>query len=125
LAGRSGRRTVDWQWAARGPLTEKVSVVITDPDLPVVSGTRKLKAKCVWGLPDPGLTVTWVVGPSPAAVADAVASATVRSAVASAQRILPPRITSGRIMAHQRTTRRVTGRRHRVRGDGVSHFVHT
>jgi hypothetical protein len=61
-------------------------------------GIRKWKAKCVWGVPDPGFTVTRVVGPSTAAVADA-AIAVARSAVASAARILHRAVTSRLIMA--------------------------
>ena len=53
---------VDWHPAPRGPLTENLSVVTSSPDLTVVAGTRKLKAKWVWGVPDPGLSGTTGVG---------------------------------------------------------------
>jgi hypothetical protein len=55
----------------------------------------------VWGVPDPGLTETRVVGPRPAAAADAATTATARGAVISAPRIVRPRTTSPAIIAHQ------------------------
>src|ERR1700744_979231 len=69
LAGRRVRLALAWQWAARGPLTDTVSLRTTEPNAPVATGMRKRRTKCVWGVPDPGLTVTRVVGPRVAAVA--------------------------------------------------------
>ena len=90
LAGLRVRAMVDWHLVPCGPLAENLSVRVTEPDVPVATGTRKLNAKCVCGVPDPGLTVTLVVGPSPAAGAEAAQTAAARVAAVRTLRILPP-----------------------------------
>ena len=100
LAGLRARLARDSQWAPGGPVTLSVSARDSVPNLPVATGTRRLKAKCVRAVPEPGLTVTRVVGPSPAAVADATNIA--RSAVASAARVIHRRITSPPIIDDRR-----------------------
>jgi hypothetical protein len=67
--------------ATRGPLADSVSRRVTEPKVPVATGTRKRKVKCVRGLPDPGVTDTFVDGRRPAACVEA-ASPTVSATVA-------------------------------------------
>jgi catechol 2,3-dioxygenase-like lactoylglutathione lyase family enzyme len=86
----------DSQFVPGGPVTLSVSVRDNVPNRPVATGRRKLKAKRVCAVPEPGLTVTRVVGPSLAAVADAAIS--IRSAVASAPQIVRRLLTSALII---------------------------
>jgi hypothetical protein len=71
----------DTHRATRGPLTDSVSRRVTEPKLPVATGTRKRKVKSVRGPPNPGVTDTFVDGWRLAACVEA-ASPTVSATVA-------------------------------------------
>src|ERR1700759_301335 len=96
LADPTARLARDSQAVPEGPVTLRVSARSSEPNRPVATGILKRKAKCVRGVPEAGLTVTRVVGPSPAAVADPAITAS--SAAASAQHMVHRLLTSTRIM---------------------------
>jgi hypothetical protein len=83
-AVRSVAVALDLHALPRGPLTDSVSLLTTDPKVPAAAGTRKRKAKWVRGPPDPGVTDTFVDGPRLAACAGAAATATAATATTAA-----------------------------------------